>query len=146
MGDMDDDIKKFQKEMNKFFDRLLGPESKKFIDDLKRGLDLREPLYDIEETENELIASLELPGIDKKDIQLGINENSLEIKVEKKAEAVMEKKGRVRAERHYRGLYRTISLPIPIIPDKSKASYKNGILEVVMPKAERGRSKKLNIE
>ncbi|MEM1534967.1 MAG: Hsp20/alpha crystallin family protein [Candidatus Pacearchaeota archaeon] len=104
--------------------------------------EMRVPMLDLRETENELIASIEMPGIDKKDIELILTEDSLEVKAEKKKEAKVEKEGYIKAERAYKGFHRFISLPVKIIPEQASASYKDGILEVRMPKAEKKKVKK----
>ena len=61
----------------------------------------RKPLTDIWETENEVVASIEIPGVDKKDIDINLTEDKLEIKVEKKHEKEDKKKGMYRLERSY---------------------------------------------
>jgi HSP20 family protein len=138
-----EEMRRFQREMNKLFDSFWRSEFPKRLPSPSKGLSLlREPLADLKETDKELIASIEIPGVDKKDIQLTLTENNLEVKVEKKTEAKIEKKGYIRAERSYRGFYKSIALPVKVIPEKSKATYKNGILEVVMPKAEKKKQKK----
>lgn len=143
MGDYFEDMKRFQREMNRFFDSFWFPslpvEGKGFPM-------LREPLADLKETEKDFVASVELPGVDKKDIQLNITDHNLEIRVEKKDETKIEKKGYVRAERSYKGFYRSISLPSKVLADQAKASCKNGILEVVMPKAEKKKARRLEVE
>ena len=90
-----EEIKRFRKEMNRLFDRFWGPSeiSEKTLLDTRRDMQLfREPLSDLKETDKEIIANIELPGIDKKDIQLQITENNLEVKVEKKQETKLRKK------------------------------------------------------
>lgn len=144
-----EEMKRFRKEMNRLFDTFWGPSeiSEKDLPDIRRRMQLfREPLSDLKETDKELIANIELPGIDKKDIQLQITENNLEVKVERKQEAKVERKGYLRAERSYKGFYRSIGLPAKIIPERAKASYKNGVLEVVMPKTEKKKLKKAKIQ
>ena len=103
-------------------------------------------MADLEETDNELIARFELPGVDKKDIQLNITENKIEVKAEKKQEEKIEKKGIYKEERSYTGFYRSFALPGEVVPEKSKAKYKDGILEVAMPKAEKTKKSKIDIE
>jgi len=142
-----EEMKRFRKEMNSLFDTFLGSEfAERTLPDVsntKKGIQLfRQPLSDLKETNKELIASIELPGVDKKDIQLQITENTLEVKAEKKQEMKVEKKDYLRAERSYKGFYRSMSLPSRIIPERAKASYKEGILEVVMPKAEKKKIEK----
>jgi len=142
-----EEMKRFRKEMNRLFDTFLGSEfTERALPDMsstKKSMQLfRQPLSDLKETDKELIASIEIPGVDKKDIQLQITENTLEVKVEKRQEMKVEKKGYLRAERSYKGFYRSMSLPSRIIPNQAKASYKDGVLEVVMPKAEKKKIEK----
>jgi len=148
-----EEIKRFRKEMNRLFDTFFGTEfGKKMLPDTrdtKKDVQLfREPLSDLKETDKELIATIEIPGVDKKDIQLQITENNIEVNVEKKEETKVEKKGYIKSERSYKGFYRSMSLPFKVMPEKTRASYKDGILEIVMPKVEkkkREKAKKIEI-
>jgi len=142
-----EEIKRFRKEMNHLFDTFFGSEfGKKMLPDTRdtrRDVQLfREPLSDLKEMDKELIATIEIPGVDKKDIQLQITENNIEVKVEKKQEAKVEKKGFIKSERSYKGFYRSMSLPFKVIPDKTKASYRDGVLEIVMTKVEKKKLEK----
>ncbi len=144
-----EEMRRFRKEMNNLFDTFWGlpKTSKNSLLDIKKNIQLfREPLSDLKETDKRLVANIEMPGIDKKDIQLLITENNLEVKVEKRQEEKIKKKGYIKSERSYKGFYRSINLPVKIVPEQVKASYKNGILEVVMPKAERKKLKKAKIQ
>ena len=96
----------------------------------------RQPLSDIYETDKEVIATVELPGIEKKDIQINATDEGVEIKVEKKDERKEEdkKKGMYRLERSYSGFYRYIPTHNEVDINNIKASYKNGVLELKMPK------------
>ena len=107
---------------------------------------MRSPLTDLEETDKEVIAKFELPGVEKKDIQLNITENKIEVKVEKKQETKTEKKGFYKEERSYKGFYRAMALPPEVIAEKAKAKYKDGVLEVIIPKAETKKKNKIEIE
>ncbi|MEM3091330.1 MAG: Hsp20/alpha crystallin family protein [Candidatus Pacearchaeota archaeon] len=143
-----EEMKRFRKEINRLFDKFLdgGMFSERAlpdVNDTKKDIQLfRHPLSDLRETDKELIATIEIPGVDKKDIQLQITENNLEVKVERKREMKEEKKGYLRMERSYRGFYRSMPLPSRVIPEQAKASYKEGILEIVMPKAEKKKPEK----
>ncbi|RMF07258.1 Hsp20/alpha crystallin family protein [Candidatus Woesearchaeota archaeon] len=108
--------------------------------------DYRQPLTDIWETDKEVVATVELPGVDKKDIQINATDDGIEIKVEKKDEKKEEKKGMFRLERVYSGFYRFIPLPANVNADKTAATYKNGVLELRVPKvkAKKGREIKVN--
>ena len=145
-----EEMKRFRKEMNHLIDTFFGNDSFKgrLLDtrNIRKDMQIfRQPLSDIRETDKDIISSIEIPGVDKKDIQLKITENNLEVKVEKKAETKIEKKDYLKAERSYKGFYRSMILPAQIIPSQATASYKNGVLEVVMPKAKEKKLEKAEI-
>ena len=107
---------------------------------------MRSPLTVLEETDKEVIAKFEHLMVDKKDIQLNITEEKIEVKVEKKYEDKIEKKGYYKEERSYGGFYRALVLASKIIPEKAKAKYKDGVLEVTMPKTESKKKNKIEID
>lgn len=108
----------------------------------------KQPLSDIYETDKEIIAEIEIPGIDKKDIQVYVDKDGIEIKAETKAEVKHEdkKKGMYRFERNYSGFYRRFSLPNNVNPDKANAEYKDGVLKVTIPKLKIEDSKRKRID
>lgn len=103
------------------------------------------PAEDLKETDKELLATFDLPGISKEDIQLKVTEDEIEVKAEKKQELKEEKKGYFRQERSYQGFYRKSSLPQKVRPEAVTAEYKNGVLVVKMPKKEIELKKKKGI-
>lgn len=116
-------------------------------------MEYREPMVDVFETDDEVIVTAELPGLDKDDIRLYVTGSRLEISAEKTREVTKpEKKERegegsyVYRERSVSRFYRSITLPATVDPDKAKSSYKNGILEVRMPKTEVTKKTPLKIE
>ncbi|MEK6936696.1 MAG: Hsp20/alpha crystallin family protein [Nanoarchaeota archaeon] len=144
---IDFDIKNVFDETEKMFDNFM---SDKMFNTEKTKQNFRNPLTDLREANNAFIATIEIPGVDKKDIQLNISENSLEVKVEKKSEMKIadESNGFIRSERFFSNFFRSMNLPSKIIPEKAKAFYKNGILEVMLPKAEnnKGNQRRITIE
>ncbi len=110
------------------------------------GSSKRMALVDLKETDNDLIAYIELPGVDKEDVHLDITEDTLEARVERKSETKDEKDGYLKEERTYSEFYRSIKLPYRVKSEEAKATYKDGVLEVVMPKAEQRVTKKIEIE
>jgi len=80
----------------------------------------REPATDIQERENEVYVTLEMPGVNKEDISLDVQDNTLIIKV----------------DREGRKYYKEIELEDKIDPDKIKATYSNGVLDIVIKKIE----------
>ncbi|MBI4347617.1 MAG: Hsp20/alpha crystallin family protein [Elusimicrobia bacterium] len=104
------------------------------------------PEFDLAETEEELIVSACLPGVEKRDIHLEVTENQLIIRGERKG--ATEEKGRawLRREQSYGAFYRAMELPSKIDPQKVKAMDKNGILEIHLPKVERTKARHVNVE
>ena len=94
----------------------------------------RKPHADFWETDDAIIAELELPGIDKKDIHIQLSENTIEITAESKHQNEQKKKGMYRLERNYAGFYRNFIAPHGIDTEKTKAAYKAGVLRIVAPK------------
>ena len=95
------------------------------------------PKLDLKNNEKEFEISIELPGMNKKDIDISIDDGVLTIKGEKKAEHKEEDKdGFVHYERSYGSFQRAIRLPENIAEDKIKADYKDGVLTLTAPKAE----------
>lgn len=147
--DMFEEMKKLQREINKSFGNFWESEELKALPNYsqeKSSLSMRSPLTDLQETENEVIAKFEMPGVDKKDIQLNISPERIEVKVEKKQETKLEKKGFYKEERSYKGFYRSMALPSQVMPEKAKAKYKDGVLEVIVPKSEAKKKNKIEIE
>ena len=142
-----DEMRRLKKEMDRLFDKFFHHPrmNNKFLEKEHFKL-FREPLSDLRERDDELIANIDLPGVDKKDIQLIVRENSLEVKVEKKAELKIKKKNYLREERSYKGFNRMISLPVKVIPEEVESKYENGVLEIRMPKAEKKKLRKIEIK
>ncbi len=95
------------------------------------------PRVDVSEDENSVFVNIELPGVDKKDVKITVQENNiLTIKGEKKSEIKDEKKNFYRVERTYGSFCRTMALPAEVNSEKTKAKYENGILNIELPKLE----------
>ena len=83
--------------------------------------DEREPLTDIIEGDETVAITVEIPGVEKEDINLNVTDNTLEIRVDV-------------PQRKY---YKTVDLPCGVKPKSTKATYKNGILDIVIEKKEK---------
>lgn len=146
-----DDFRRFEEMMNRMFEEFWGrPGRRRLLPPGERGAivpaEYREPFIDVIETDKEVIATAEMPGLEKQDIKINVTEDRLEISAETKHEEKKEEKGYVYRERRSGSYYRAISLPSPVDPDKSKASYKNGVLEIKMLKTEVKKKTPLKIE
>lgn len=132
MYDWFDDIRRIRDEMDRIFQSPFLPAKVS-----ERKVMPRVPNCHVFETETAVIADIELPGVEKKDIDLRINEQSLEIKVDAKKEVEKKTEHGFSYSSARQSFYRYIPLPKRVIPDKAEAEFKNGLLRVNMPKAEK---------
>jgi HSP20 family protein len=96
-----------------------------------------QPTVDIREIDSEVIISASLPGVDKKDISVEVTDHTLTIRGERKEESEEKMRGGyVRREQAYGSFYRSFDLPENIKTDQIKASDRNGVLEIRLPKTE----------
>jgi len=138
MYDIFENIEKWKREMEKSFQRIFNqPFFKEPLISKKEFKNFTQPLSDIRETDNNLIITVDLPGVEKKDIQLKVTENTIEIKAERSHKEEQKKKGYYKLERSYGGFYRALTLPCKIKPEKAKAELKNGVLKITLPKKEK---------
>jgi HSP20 family protein len=103
------------------------------------------PLTDMREEKDQLVVKTELPGIDKKDLDISLEGDKLTIKAEKKEEIKEEATHRIR-ERYYGRYFRSVTLPYPVKEDNISATFDNGVLELRLPKAEKVKAKKIEIK
>ena len=103
------------------------------------------PSVDIKETDNELTLIVDLPGLEKKDVQLSLDNNVLTIKGERRFEHE-EKENYHRLERAYGMFSRTFTLPRNVKADAVNASFKSGVLKIDLPKIEEARPKQIEIK
>ena len=104
------------------------------------------PQIDVRETDKELKVSAELPGMTDKDIEVLISGDSLTIKGEKKEEKEDKKENYHRMERRYGSLRRILQLPSEVKADNAQATFKNGVLEITIPKSEQAEKEKKKVE
>jgi HSP20 family protein len=101
---------------------------------------------DISETKNNLIVSAEVPGIEPGDLDISLSGNRLTIKGEKKQIKEEKDESYHRIERRYGSFSRTIELPVEVDSSKVDATYKNGILKIVLPKVEKEKAREIKIK
>lgn len=104
------------------------------------------PPVNIYETENDIVLKAELPGVDPKDVEIRIEDNTLYLKGERKFEQEVKEQNYHRVERSYGSFARSFSLPNSIMADKVKAEYKDGLLRLTMPKREEAKPKTIKID
>lgn len=100
---------------------------------------------DIHETENELVLKADLPGIEEKDLDVRIENNTLTVRGERKFEKQVNEDNYLRVERSYGSFSRSFSLPNTINTEAIHAEYKNGVLTVQMPKRAESKPKQVKV-
>jgi len=106
----------------------------------------RWPVIDIAENENEFVVKAEVPGCKADDIDISVNGNMLTISGEKKHEEEKQGKGYYHAERSYGSFRRDLHLATEMDPDKIKATCKDGVLTVTLPKSEMAKPVKVKVK
>ena len=145
-------MRKLQKRMNRLIEELgLDDLESRYIEEMermqKRMSDLMEdvenkevewgvikPLADVHETEEEIVVTMDMPGVDKKDIDITVLDDELHVVAERKSEAEVAEKNYHRRERTYKKFERRILLPASVKMDEAKARLAEGVLEIILPK------------
>ncbi len=127
--------------IRKEFDRLMED----FLPAVGDGEKVLSPPVDLYETDSEVVLKAELPGIKKEDIDVTIKDNSIHLRAERKEEREEKTEDVHRVERFYGRFERIIPLPVEVKADKAKAQYKDGILELRIPKQKVTKEAKIQI-
>ncbi len=99
------------------------------------------PRIDLTETDDTVTVKADLPGLEAKDLDISIDRGMLVIKGERKHEKEESDKRYHRIERSYGSFYRALQLPSEVNKEKIDATFKNGVLQIVLPKAEEEKKK-----
>ncbi|WP_417909504.1 Hsp20/alpha crystallin family protein [Candidatus Electronema sp. PJ] len=102
------------------------------------------PTVDIVENDQSFVVRTELPGVEKDDVNVHINNGVLTIKGEKKVETKDEKRHRI--ECSYGSFVRSFTLPQDVDIERVEAAYKNGILSLTIPKLEKAKPKQIEVK
>jgi HSP20 family protein len=103
------------------------------------------PAIDVREGDDEIVVSADLPGLTKEDIEVTVEANRLTVSGERKWDEETREDRYHRIERAYGKFSRTLTLPSAVEAEKVKASFKDGILNVAIPKAEVAKRKKIAV-
>jgi HSP20 family protein len=134
------EVSTMREDMERLFDSMLGRFPR------EREQALWAPAVDVEETNEAMIIRAELPGMKREDIKVKVAEDMVTISGERKYETEQKDRTFHRVERAYGSFQRTIVLPVSVQGDKAAASYKTGLLELVLPKAERVKAREITVE
>lgn len=103
------------------------------------------PALDVYEDKDNVFVKAELPGMKKEEIDVSLHDNALTISGERKVEKKHEEAENYRSERFFGRFTRSVTLPVPVETDKVKASYKDGILTITLPKSEKAKPKQIEV-
>lgn len=104
------------------------------------------PAVDIAENKDEFQVKVEIPGMNKDDLKIKLQENVLTVQGEKKQETETKEQNYHRMERSYGSFCRSFRLPSLVKSDKIDANYKDGVLSIRLPKAEEAKTKEIEIK
>ena len=133
-------IPSFTSLMDDFFDDFFSAEP--FLSTRERALS---PRIDVIDKPNEFIVKAEIPGVDKKDLDIEIGDDYITLKGEKKEAEEHKEEDYYYKESFHGKFLREIALPQKIKSDAAKATYENGILKISVPKAEESKAKKIQV-
>lgn len=159
-----DELKRLQKKMNRLMEDLgLTELESRYIEEMqrlqKRMSELMEeaetmpmegnifmPLADVKETEEAIVVTMDLPGVEKQDVDISISDDELRVVAEKKAETEVSEKDYHKRERTYKRFERMVKLPVAVKVEEAKARLDNGVLEVSLPKEVVTARKRISID
>ena len=134
-------LQSFQHEMNRMFDQFFrggnGEEAK---------VSTWQPSVDIYETDDALVIKAELPGVSKDDVSIDVHQNTLTLRGQRKHEAEVKDEHYHRVERSYGSFQRSFTLPTTVDAEKAEASFKDGVLELRLPRLESAKPRQVAIQ
>jgi HSP20 family protein len=133
---------------------LLQREVDRLFDDFGRGLGLAGnggagsliPDIEVAETDRQIEITAELPGLERNDIDISLEGNTLTIRAEKKAETEQKDKNVRMSERSYGVFFRVLELPVTVDPSAVQATMSNGVLKITIPKPAQSQPKKIEVK
>jgi len=137
------DLSAIQERMNRIFEDALA-RSRGREEGLRTGM--WTPAVDIYENNDSVVVKAELPGVERDQISVEVKDGILTLRGERKFEKEVKEESYHRIERSYGNFQRSFSLPVSVEPDKVTARFKDGVLEVILPKKEQARPKQIQVD
>lgn len=159
-----DELRRLQKKMNRLMEDLgLSELESRYIDEMqrlqRRMSEMMEeaetipmegnifmPLADVKETEEAIVVTMDLPGVEKQDVDISISDDELRVVAEKKAETEVSEKDYHKRERTYKRFERMVKLPVTVKIEEAKARLESGVLEITLPKEVVTAKKRITID
>lgn len=127
-----------QTDLNRVFNRSLTKSNA-----WERGFS---PSIELQDENDHFLVSADVPGLKKEDLNISVEGNLLTLQGERKIQQEKKEKGYQYSEKFYGKFTRVVELPTEIQADKVKAAYKDGVLEITLPKSENAKPKKIDVE
>lgn len=139
-------LEQFHSEFDQLFEDFFGEFGMPLVprDETGRGI-TNWPRVNVSETDKEVLVTAELPGVEEKDISVELDGDMLTIRGQSQTEREQRDKRWTRIERRSGRFERSLHLPAAVLTEKSDAKYKNGVLTIVLEKAEPKQSKRKRI-
>ena len=113
---------------------------------LKAELESMSPAVDVEETPEGYVFRADLPGVSSKDVKVTVSGDTLTLRGERKRDEHKTEGSLHRIERSYGSFERTFTLGTPVRTDQVKAAYRDGVLEIRVPKADEARAREIEVQ
>lgn len=139
------DLERIQSEMNRLFEGIGNAPERHPGTGLTQGGRLWSPSVDVAETESEIVLRAEIPGMKQEEIDIELTGDTLTIRGERKFENEERRENFVRVERSYGRFQRSFTVGVPVKSDEVRATYKDGVLEIVLPKSEENKPRKIGV-
>jgi HSP20 family protein len=133
------DLVTMHEEMNRLFDSAFGRPGARVAFDFV-------PVVDIEETPEQFVLRVDLPGVAQKDVKVHVMGDTLTVRGERRQECSEKDGNWLRCERSHGTFERSFTLGAPVRADQVKATCKDGVLEVRVPKAEEARLREVEVK
>jgi HSP20 family protein len=104
------------------------------------------PVVDIFEKDGSIVLKAELPGVDPKSVDIRVENNTLSLRGERKLDSEVKRESYHRVERSYGTFARSFTLPTVVDTEKIKADFKDGVLQLTLPKREEAKPKQIQIQ
>ena len=137
-------LRDLETEMDRMFGLTRWPVVERGATDLLEGV--WSPSMDVYQTEDKIVVKADVPGLEKKDFDISVVNSHLTIKGERKHENEVKEDNYHRIERVYGTFERSFELPATVNAEKIQAEYKDGVLEVTLPKKEEAKPKQIAVK
>jgi HSP20 family protein len=141
------ELEDIRRDMDRLFEEFFSPASRRrsgWFGKPETGIVV--PNIEMFDRKNEIVLKAEVPGVNKEDIDISITKDSLTLKGEMKKESEVKDEDYYTCERTYGSFSRTIALPVEVQSEMATASFKDGLLEIVLLKKEEAKPKEIKIE